>query len=143
LLDSYADARSAINDAPGFDQDPAVWTPAFVRDLETAVARRDREIRVTVTLDERDEVVAFTELRVSRTPGAVAGTEDTAVVPEHRRRGLARWVKLESLLELQRDRPDVHLVTTSNAEENGAMLELNRSLGFAPVAVHTTSVLQV
>jgi hypothetical protein len=143
LLDSFAAARNAINDAPDFDEDPAVWSPRLVRDLEAAVARRDREIRVTVALDERGEVVAFTELRVSRTAGAVAGTEDTAVVTEHRRRGLARLVKLESLLQLQRARPDVRLVTTSNAEENRAMLELNRALGFAPVAVRTTSVLQV
>ena len=143
LLDSFAAARNAINDAPGFDEDPTVWTAAFVRDLETVVARRDREIRVTVALDERGEVVAFTELRATRASGSTASTEDTAVVPEHRRRGLARWVKLESLLELQRDRPDVRLVTTSNAEENDAMLELNRGLGFAPVAVRTTSVLQL
>lgn len=143
LLDSYAAARNAINDAPGFDEDPAVWTPAFVRDLETVVARRDREMRITVALDERGEVAAFTELRVTRTPGATASTEDTAVMPEHRRRGLARWVKVESLLRLQQDRPDVRLATTSNAEENRAMLELNRALGFVPVAVRTTSLLQV
>ena len=72
-----------------------------------------------------------------------AGTDDTAVVAAHRRRGLGRWVKVESLLRLQEDRPDVTLVTTANAEENHAMLALNRALGFSPVAVYTNCALQL
>ena len=144
ILASFARAREAVNDAPlASEHDCAVWDAARVRDLEETIVRRNRETRVTVALDESDEVVAFTELRVSRAVGASAGTEDTAVVREHRRRGLARWVKLESLRHLQHERPDVRLVTTTNAEQNEAMLALNRSLGFSPVAVYTSSVLQV
>ena len=143
LLDSYARARDAINDAPdGFDE-RELWSPALVRDLEAALDRRGRDIRVSVALDPNGRVVAFTELRVSRTEGAIAGTEDTAVVTSHRRRGLGRWVKLESLRGLQRDRPDVRMVTTRNAEKNRPMLELNRSLGFEPVTVYTTCVLEL
>jgi mycothiol synthase len=144
LLASYAAARNAINDAPApAGEEPVPWDTALVRDLEAAVERRKRDVRVTIAVDERGEVVAFTELRVSRTAGATAGTEDTAVVASHRRRGLGRWVKLESLRRLERDRPDVPLVATMNAEENNAMLELNRAVGFAPVAVYTSSVLQL
>ena len=142
LLESYARAREAVNDAPdGFD-DREVWTPEFVRDLEATVERRGRDMRVTIALDERRDVVGFTELRVSRTEGALAGTEDTAVVASHRRRGLARWVKVESLRRLQHDRPDVPLVTTSNAENNHAMLGLNRAIGFSQVAVQTICTLE-
>jgi mycothiol synthase len=144
LLASYAAARNAINDAPRpSGEEAVVWDAALVRDLETALERRNRDMRVTVAVDEHGKVVAFTELRVSRVPGAIAGTEDTAVVASHRRRGLGRWVKLESLLRLQLDCPDVPLVATMNAEENRAMLELNRAVGFSPVAVHTSSVLQL
>lgn len=144
LLQSYAAARGAINDAPSAaDEEPDVWDPARVRDLEAALERRDRDAYVTVALDEHGEVVAFTELRVDRAPGAVARTEDTAVVAAHRRRGLGRLVKLESLRRLQDERPDVTLVTTGNAEENHAMLELNRALGFSPVAVYTHCVLEL
>jgi mycothiol synthase len=141
LLDSYARAREAINDAPlAAEDDRAVWPPSRVRELERAVERRGRDIRVTVALDENGSVVAFTELRVSRAPGAMAGTEDTAVLSVHRRRGLARWLKTESLQELQRNRPDVKFVTTTNDETNEAMLALNGELGFEPVAVYTTAV---
>jgi hypothetical protein len=143
LLDSFARARDAINDAPGFDDEPEVWTAARVRDLEAALAKRDRDVRVTVALDPGVEVTAFTELRISHAAGSVAGTEDTATVTKHRRRGLGRWVKLESLRRLQQDRPDVRLVSTSNAEENEAIRSLNRSLGFSPVTVYTNCELAI
>lgn len=142
LVDSFARAREAINDAPfPSDEEVAVWDAARVRDLEAALERREREVRVTVALDEQDEVVASTELRVSRAPAATATTEDTSVVRQHRRKGLGRWVKVESLRRLQEERPDVTQVTTMNAEENRAMRGLNESLGFRPVAVWTSCVL--
>jgi GNAT superfamily N-acetyltransferase len=144
LVESYAQAREAINDAPrAADEEWAAWDADRIRDLEAVLERRGRELRVTVALDAVGSVVAFTELRVSKTPGAMAGTEDTAVLPAHRRRGLGRWVKVESLRLLQRDRPDVHLVTTTNAEDNTAMLTLNRALGFRPVAHSTSCVLDL
>jgi mycothiol synthase len=144
LLDSFARARQAINDAPvASDEDIAAWDGERVRDLEAALERRDRDIRVTVAVDGRGEVVAFTELRVSRVPSRIANTEDTAVVAEHRGRGLGRWVKFESLQQLHADRPEVELVTTDNAEQNEAMLKLNSSLGFAPVCIHTSCVLEL
>ena len=141
LLDSFARAREAINDAPSAaEEELAVWDAARVRALEQSLERRDRDVRVTVALDE--EVVAFTELRLARIPGATAGTEDTAVVREHRRKGLGRWVKAESLRRLQEDRPDVTQLTTLNAEQNRPMLGLNEALGFTPVASWTTCVLE-
>jgi mycothiol synthase len=144
LLESFAQARNAINDAPfPSDEELDDWGPERVRDLEAAVEQRDRDIRVTVAIEEPGEVVAFTELRVSRTASAVANTEDTAVVAAHRGRGLGRWVKVESLRLLHADRPDVELVTTVNAEKNEPILRLNRSLGFAPVSVQTSCVLQL
>jgi len=143
LLDSFASAREAINDAPrAADEELAVWDGARVRELEAALERRDREVRVAVALDEHGNVVAFTELRVARARGASATTEDTAVVREHRRQGLGRWVKVESLRRLQAERPDVTQLTTVNAEHNEAIRSLNEALGFRPVAVWTTCVLE-
>ncbi|HEU0193274.1 MAG TPA: GNAT family N-acetyltransferase [Gaiellales bacterium] len=139
MVESFARARMAINDAPGEWED---WDAARVRDLERSVALRGRQLRVTVALDAGG-VVGFTELRVSRTAGAVAGTEDTAVVREHRGRGLALWMKSEALAGLRSDRPDVSLVSTVNAESNAAILAVNARLGFVRVATETVCVLQL
>jgi GNAT superfamily N-acetyltransferase len=144
LVVSYAHAREAINDAPATTEDEwAPWDVVRVRDQERSLESRGREMRVTVALDGESRVAAFTELRVSRTPGAVGQTEDTAVVRRHRGRGLSRWVKAESLGLLAQDRPDVALVVTCNAEENAAIRHVNERLGFVPAASHTTCVLRV
>jgi ribosomal protein S18 acetylase RimI-like enzyme len=144
LLESYAVVREAINDEPGATDDD--WEPfdaARVRHLEAAAARRGRQIRVTAALNAASDVVAFTELRVGEAAGSVASIEDTAVLPAHRRRGLGRWVKTESLTSLRRARPDVSLVATTNTEQNAAIRDLNTALGFAVESVSTTCVLSL
>ncbi|HEV2591613.1 MAG TPA: GNAT family N-acetyltransferase, partial [Gaiellaceae bacterium] len=142
FVESYALARNAIDDAPAPDgQTFPAWTVDYVRAQEEAVARRGRELRVTIALAGA-EVVAFTEIRVSPAPARIANTEDTATVPEHRGKGLSQAVKTESLRRLRADRPDVERVQTLNAEKNGAMRAVNTKLGFVPVVTLTTAVLR-
>ena len=142
LVESYASARGAIDDAPAPDgQTFPAWTVDFVRDQEAATARRGREQRVSVAL-QGAEVVAFTELRVSPAPARMANTEDTATVAAHRGKGLSQAVKTESLRRLRADRPDVETVETLNAEANGAMRAVNTKLGFVPTVTLTTAVLR-
>jgi ribosomal protein S18 acetylase RimI-like enzyme len=141
LVESYARARDAINDAPlpgGMAAPPL--TVEHVRGLEQTARKRGREMRVTVAIDDRNEVAAFTDVRT--TPGeATADTDDTAVALWARGRGIGRAVKLESLRRLRADRPDIELVTTMNAEHNAAMRHINTSVGFVPTATLTTTIL--
>jgi mycothiol synthase len=144
LIESYVCTRRAINDAPGTtDADREHWDAGLVRDLERTLERRGRQIQVTAALTPQNQVVAFTELRVSPAPAAVATTEDTAVLPDHRSRGLARSVKVESLRQLAGRRPDIVMVATTNGEDNTAMRRINAQVGFRPVATHTSCVLPV
>ena len=111
-----------------------------VRKIEETAAKRGREVRVTVALDDRDEVGAFTDLRV--TPGfAAAATDDTAVVASARGLGLGRAIKVESLRRLRAERPEVETVSTMNAEHNAAMRHINTQVGFVPTLTLTTCVL--
>jgi len=141
LIESYARAKSALDDAPTPDGiEFSVETAETIRDLEAALERRNREARVTVAVDPGGEVGAFTEVRV--TPGApLAFTEDTATVAEHRGQGLATAVKLESLRRLRADRPEVEVLTTMNAEENRAMRRVNERIGFTVAATLTTATI--
>ena len=144
LLGSYAVVREAINDAPrASDNDWERFDATRVRDLERAVARRGKQIRVTAALNAGGDVVAFTEVRVGEAPGSLASIEDTAVLSAYRRRGLGRWVKTESLASLRRARPDVSMVATTNAQENAAIRDINNALGFVVESVSTTCVLTV
>ena len=141
LLDSYATARAAVNDAPHDGADES-WSVDRVRELEAAEARRGRAVRVSAVLDGRDTVVAFTETRVSAAPSPTATIVDTAVLREHRGRGLATWVKAAALAALRAERPDVSCVTTSNAEENRPIRAINERLGFVPAGIWTAAVLR-
>jgi mycothiol synthase len=143
LIDSYARARNAMDDAPtpGGVIFPTE-TAEDVRATEATAAKRGREVRVTVALDERNEVAAFTDLRA--TPGEpAASTDDTAVAAWARGRGLGRAVKLESLRRLREDCPEVETVTTMNAELNAAMRHINTRVGFVPISTLTTAVLSL
>jgi mycothiol synthase len=143
LVGSFAAARDAMNDAPA----PAgvegwATTVEEVRRIEQTAVARGREIRVTVALDDHDEIGAFTDLRT--TPwDAVAATDDTAVIASARGLGLARAVKVESLRLLRAERPEVETVSTMNAESNEAMRHINTRIGFVPTATLTTTVLTV
>ena len=144
LLESYAAARNAINDAPKDDSiDDERYTPERIRAMESSVERRDTELRVTVAVAPDGEVAGFTDVRVPREAGAAAFTDDTAVVAAHRRRGVASWIKDECLRRLAAERPDVPAVVTDNDVTNRAMLAVNDRLGFVATAVRTGAVLDL
>lgn len=136
LLVSYAEARNAINDAPSDEAEHEFWTPGRVRELERAIAGRGARLHVTVLL-RGDAVVGFSELRVAAASGAVASTEDTAMIAAERGRGLGRRLKVASLAALRAARPDVSMITTTNESTNASMLAINRSVGFVPVVTRT------
>ena len=58
---------------------------------------------------------------------------DTGVWPEHRERGLGRWLKAVNGLRLIEERPEVRWLYTGNAASNRAMLAINDAMGFRPV----------
>jgi GNAT superfamily N-acetyltransferase/RimJ/RimL family protein N-acetyltransferase len=141
-LDAYVSARKAMDDAPAPEGMEFTESAEKVRASEESLEQRDREMRLTVAMNADGEIGSFTELRVSR--GSTLGfTDDTGTVVTQRGQGLARAVKLESLRRLRADHPEVDVVTTSNAEENGVMRRLNESIGFRPSLVGTLAVIDL
>jgi hypothetical protein len=114
-----------------------------VRDLEDAARRRGRERRVTVALDGTGSVAGYTEVVTSPAGEALAVVEDTAVVAAARGKGLAFWIKTESLCLLAAQRPDVTMVRTSNDASNATILRVNRRMGFEPIATWTDAILDI
>jgi mycothiol synthase len=54
----------------------------------------------------------------------------TGVMPAFRGRGLGRWLKAEMLTRVLRDRPQLQVIRSGNADSNAPMLKINRALGF-------------
>jgi GNAT superfamily N-acetyltransferase len=143
LLATHVAARQAMDDAPMPEgtEHPA-WTMERHLQMEDACIARGRPPRVTAALED-GEIVAFTDLRVGLAPCPVALTDDTGTLARARRSGLATSVKREALRRLRDERPDVLFVTTFNAEQNTAMRAVNAKLGFEPVTIFTSAVLEL
>ena len=132
LIESFASLREAMNTAPLGTLDLTIeWTPRTVRAAEGAQARvGHRHFVVCARHDASGELVALTDLVVPSRRPTVALQEDTVVRPDHRNRGLGRWVKAEMLRWLAGEEPHVERIVTWNATENDAMRSINTELGF-------------
>jgi ribosomal protein S18 acetylase RimI-like enzyme len=135
LLDAFARAKYAMNDAPTGDLnvEARTWSTAFIRDWERQCRNANRQQRVLAALHEADGTVAgFTEVELWGWTPARSEQADTAVVPAHRGRGLGLWLKAAMLRHLRAQRPDVPGLLTGNAAANTPMLAINTRLGYRP-----------
>lgn len=77
--------------------------------------------------------VAFTELSGTRHRPWLAAQGDTGVHPDHRNRGLSKWVKAVNGLRLLQERPEVQVIESLNEHTNYPMLSINAAMGFRRV----------
>jgi ribosomal protein S18 acetylase RimI-like enzyme len=98
-----------------------------------AVAKRGDLLRTVAALDATTgAVVGFSELVV---PGDGKGDGQhygTAVLPEHRGHGLARWMKAASIRSTRRRHPGLDGLRTDTADSNAPMRAVNDALGYLP-----------
>jgi mycothiol synthase len=134
LLAAFAQLREAMNTAPLGELDLTVeWSPESIRAAERAHARcRRRNLVLCARHDASGELVGLTDILVPAGRPTVAFQEDTVVRPEHRHRGLGRWIKADMLRWLAEAEPQIDRIVTWNATENSAMRAINNELGFAP-----------
>ena len=131
LVKSYAQAKRSIADAPNRHPPPVPdWDAEMIRVHERARADSGADLWVeAAVVIGTDEVVAFTEIEIPSL-SAEASQVDTAVLPAHRRKGLATAVKADLLLRLLADRPNLGSVLVTCALANTGMRAVNHRLGF-------------
>ena len=137
LVDAFARAREAMNDAPLGDatRDPRIWDAARVRRWEEHQARRTYRGLVTAAVHEASgEVAGFTEIYGTGDRPRGVEQEDTAVVAAHRGHGLGLLVKAVNLRRLLDVEPHTRWVVTWNAADNRFMRAVNERLGFVVCA---------
>lgn len=139
LIELLAQALEAMNDEPVDDLEiePDHFDADRAREIERIILDSNSEYRTIFALETATgELAGFTATRVPRSDPAHAKQSDTVTLPEHRNRGIGRWIKAEMIHWLQRDRPEVRTIDTANAESNAAMLSINEAMGFEAILHH-------
>ena len=135
LLDGFAVARTALNDAPRDDLSlpDYGWTPELVRLNEQRwVDRAMRSLVFAAVHTPTGEVGGYTLVAVAPERPQMLFQGDTGVLAAHRNRGLGRWLKASMWQRLRRDFGQARTIDTQNAESNAAMLAINVEMGFRP-----------
>jgi GNAT superfamily N-acetyltransferase len=135
LAETFTAARRAMDDMPMGDTDygTVAWDIDQVRAAAWAIEKRGDLLHTVVAVDDSDgSIAAFTELVV---PGDGTGDGQhysTGVLPEHRGRGLGRWMKAESIRRTREHHPALADLLTDTADDNPYMRGINDALGYAP-----------
>jgi mycothiol synthase len=136
-LDDVCAMFEAFNTMPmgDLDLEESHYTPQQVRELDSANEARGIT-RWTVYVEHKvsGAIAGFTEVFIDHERPEQANQGLTAVFPDHRNRGLGRWLKAAAVEKLLAEYPQCVTVKTSNADVNEAMLNINREMGFKPVA---------
>ena len=144
LAATFAASRRAMDDMPMDEADVGAesWDVDRVRAIAAAVAARGDTLCTVAAVAEPDgAIVGFTELVVTGPGRTDAQHYGTGVLPGHRGRGLARWMKAEAIRHTRLRHPDVPGLLTDTADSNVAMRKVNDALGYA--ATHRSVLFQL
>ncbi len=122
-----------INQRPVGDiQEELVTTPESRRIEENSLKKREIEWHTMISREDDGQISALTDIMYNLQEPYRVHQYFTGVRRHYRRRGLAKRLKAEMLIYIQRTFPDAEYVTTSTAKENHPMRAINKQLGFVP-----------
>ena len=140
-LVAYAGLVGVMNSAPrgSLDIEDFKVTPKMVRDGEAWLfSNGSRRLVAFARHRPTGALAGFTQLTWNPKRASIVWQGDTGVVPEHRNRGLGRWLKATNVEAMLAANPAARFVRTGNADSNAPMLAINQRMGFEPFIAHAT-----
>ena len=125
-LEPYCKLTEIMNTAPmeDYERDPEVITPEMWRAWEEQDKKRELEFLIYIARHKPSgTMVGLTQFLYQHLNPAQAFQSDTGVHPEHREKGLGRWLKAAMLQKIRSDYPEVERIDTDNAGSNEPMLQ--------------------
>ncbi|WP_134115940.1 GNAT family N-acetyltransferase [Kribbella kalugense] len=134
LLQTFTDARTGMNDAPSgsISAGADVWDVKRTRNAAEVIAKRGDHLNVVAAVDQAGLIAGFTEVVVPGDGKGDGQNYGTAVLPAHRGRGLALWMKAAQIREIRQLFPDLDGLLTDTVDTNVAMRRTNDHLGYQP-----------
>lgn len=132
-LGTFTRSRTAMDDMPMGETGlgPFAWDEARVLGAAKAVADRGELLHTVAAVESATGAfVGFTELVLPADRSGDAQHYGTGVLPAHRRRGLARAMKAESIRWVRAEHPGITGLLTDTADHNTGMLAVNGALGY-------------
>ncbi len=139
-VEAFCEVWQVMNTAPrdDFEEEDEVLTPEVLRDIEAKEAAKERELLTYVARHRpTGKFVGLTEVIRNRLQPDLAWQGDSGVHPEHRNKGLGRWLKAAMALHLRDIDQELRRIDTYNAGSNAPMLSINVEMGFKPVRIET------
>jgi GNAT superfamily N-acetyltransferase len=135
LATSFARSRRAMDDMPmdELGAAPEPWDVDRLHAVAAAVADRGDHLDTVAAVAESDgAIVGFTEVVVPADGRGDGLHYGTGILPEHRGRGLAGWMKAEAVRRVRAAFPELAGLVADTADSNVAMRRVNERLGYRP-----------
>lgn len=110
--------------------EPRVWDRDLVASIQDHYQKGTESISALAVQEDTGTVVGLTQLLRRNADPSTWIVSTTMVDPEHRGKGLGKWVKAAANLEALSRWPDGVYEETGNAFTNEPMLAINRAMGF-------------
>lgn len=120
------------------DHGEIVITPEILRDGQARLDETGGSVHTMITREPDGTISGITDVGYSPGRPDRVDQQFTGVHPDHRGRGLGKWLKAAMLLDIRERYPDAKIVVTGNANSNDPMLGINRRLGFRTFKGHTS-----
>jgi mycothiol synthase len=136
-LENWCAVMDVMNTAPKEDLDfeDTTYTPEKWRDIEEKDEAKGDFLAHVAVDKSTGQFVGLSEIIVQKYQPDLAWQGDTGVHPDHRNKGLGRWLKAATIKRVMADHPQIERVDTGNAGSNEPMLNINIAMGYKPILV--------